>query len=97
MIVQSEYGLHILPLSRLGRDAGTTLGGRVRDELIYDPQALGLIQRIDFQSLAGFLLRRRCTYAVNPVLDPIQSRSPSATGPIRSATQNKKGAITTLT
>ena len=36
VVVQSKYRLYALPFTLLGRDASTTLIGRVCDQLVYD-------------------------------------------------------------
>jgi hypothetical protein len=70
MVVQSEDRLDALPLSILGRDASTTLIGGVCDQLIYDAQSLGFVERLRFESLACLFGWGSSADAVDPVAYP---------------------------
>lgn len=69
MVVQSEDRLDLLPVALLGRDAGTTLGLWVCDELVYDSQALGFRQWLGIEGLTGLSRGLRRSDAVDPVAD----------------------------
>jgi hypothetical protein len=70
MVVQREDRLDTLPLAILGRDASTTLVGRVRDQLVYDAQALSFVEGFRFEGFACLFGRGRSADAVDPVAHP---------------------------
>jgi len=66
--MQREYSLNVLPLSKFWSNAGTSILGTVRDQLIYDAQSLSFVESVMFQSLPGILLWSRSSYALDPIL-----------------------------
>jgi len=67
--MQSKQALHILPFALLGRNASSALRHRVRDELVYDAETLGFVERLGFEGFARLLWRGSSADAMNPVAD----------------------------
>ncbi len=75
MIMQRKNRLHIFPVSMLWSDARTSVLGIVRNQLIYNPQSLGFVQRIMLEGLSRLLLRKGSSNAVNPISYPTKRQS----------------------
>lgn len=70
MVVQRKDAFDVLPFAFLWRDTSTALRCGVRDQLVYDAQALGFVEGLFFKGFAGLFLGGSGSNTVDPVADP---------------------------
>ena len=67
MIVQGEDRFHVLPFTFFWRYAGTTIGRRICDELINNPETFRFVEGLFFQGLLCLTFWGGNSYTIDPV------------------------------